>query len=245
MKLQDFSSIINLDFDLVKRTLIISHLEDEALLRNCLESLNLNSELINSETTDQIMQDEASDTFAERKSLLAVLIINFAFFVTEIIAGMISNSVGLVADSLDMLADAFVYGLSLFVVGSNIIRKKRVARFSGYFQITLALLGFIEVLKRALGIEQIPQFQTMIIVSSFALLANAISLYLLQRTNNKEAHIQASVICSSNDIIINAGVILAGFMVWISDSKIPDLIVGTIVFVIVIKGAFRILKLSE
>ena len=71
---------------------------------------------------------------------------------------------GLVADSLDMLADASVYGLSLFAVGASNIRKKKIAKLAGYFQITLALIGFIEVIRRFLGFEKLPDFSTMIIV---------------------------------------------------------------------------------
>ena len=56
---------------------------------------------------------------------------------------------------------------------------------------------------------------------------------------------KASMIFTSNDVIINLGVIIAGLLVnWLNSSK-PDLIIGTIVFVLVIQGAFRILKLSK
>lgn len=57
--------------------------------------------------------------------------------------GLISKSMGLVADSLDMLADSLVYALSLLAVGQTLIRKKKVAKLSGYFQMSLALFGFI------------------------------------------------------------------------------------------------------
>jgi Co/Zn/Cd efflux system component len=56
---------------------------------------------------------------------------------------------------------------------------------------------------------------------------------------------QASMIFTSNDIIINAGVIVAGFLVLFTNSKYPDLIIGSLVFFIVFRGAFRILKLSK
>ena len=56
---------------------------------------------------------------------------------------------------------------------------------------------------------------------------------------------QASMIFTSNDLIINLGVIIAGLLVnWLNSSK-PDLIIGTIVFVLVIQGALRILKLTK
>ena len=96
------------------------------------------------------------------------------------------------------------------------------------------------------GAAQLPDFTTMIIVSAFALIANGICLYLLQRSKSKEeAHIKASMIFTSNDVIINLGVIVAGLLVtWLNSNK-PDLIVGTIVFVLVIQGAIRILRLGR
>ena len=153
---------------------------------------------------------------------------------------------GLVADSLDMLADAFVYGISLFAVGGTITRKKQIAKTAGYFQLVLAIVGFVEVLRRVIFAEQMPDFKTMIIVSILALIANAICLYLLQRSKGKdEAHMKASLIFTSNDVVINLGVIIAAILVYLFNSSIPDLVIGSIVFVIVIRGAIRILKLGN
>jgi len=91
----------------------------------------------------------------------------------------------------------------------------------------------------------VPDFQTMIIVSILALIANSVCLYLLQKSKSKEAHMKATMIFTSNDIIINTGVILAGVLVLLTQSKYPDLIIGAIVFLIVVRGAFRILKLGK
>jgi Co/Zn/Cd efflux system component len=53
------------------------------------------------------------------------------------------------------------------------------------------------------------------------------------------------MIFTSNDVIITLGVIIAGILVnWLSSNK-PDLIIGILVFVLVIQGAIRILKLSK
>jgi Co/Zn/Cd efflux system component len=56
---------------------------------------------------------------------------------------------------------------------------------------------------------------------------------------------KASMIFTSNDIIANAGVIAAGIIVFFSGSRIPDLIIGALVFGLVARGAYRILKLSR
>lgn len=152
---------------------------------------------------------------------------------------------GLVADSLDMLADALVYAISLFAVGGTLARKKRIAKLAGYFQIVLALLGFIEVLRRFFGVEDMPNFSTMIVVSCLALIANGTCLYLLQKSRSEEAHMRATMIFTSNDVIINLGVITAGGLVMWLDSNKPDLIIGGVVFAVVVQGAIKILKLGK
>lgn len=243
MKLDGILSIANLDFDIPNRKLTVFHSGETDQIENSVLELNLGGKKISTDQTDQTDFKESAN---QKKLLWSVLAINFAFFIIEMTTGLISKSMGLVADSLDMLADSFVYGISLFAVGGTIIKKKRIAKLAGYFQITLAIIGFVEILRRFFGDEKLPDFSIMIIVSIFALIANGICLYLMQKSKSKkEAHMQASMIFTSNDVIINLGVISAGLLVnWLNSSK-PDLIIGAIVFILVIQGAFRILKLSK
>jgi len=109
----------------------------------------------------------------------------------------------------------------------------------------LALLGFSEVLRRFFSESGTPLFQWMIIISVLALIGNLVSLWLINKAKSDEAHMQASAIFTSNDIIVNGGVILAGVMVYFLNSKWPDLLIGGIVFAFVMRGAIRILKLSK
>lgn len=243
MKLDGIEGIKQIDFDLPDRKVTVFHEGGSHLIEEAILSLNLGGKRIS--TGDTGKTDFAEHT-SQRKLLWTVLSINFAFFVIEMTTGLISRSMGLVADSLDMLADAFVYGISLMAVGRSLTRKKTVARIAGYFQITLAVVGFLEVIRRFAGAEQIPGYTTMIVVSVFALIANSICLYLLQKSKSKEeAHMKASLIFTSNDVIINLGVIAAGLLVLWLKSGIPDLVIGTIVFALVIQGAVRILKLAK
>jgi Co/Zn/Cd efflux system component len=244
MKLEGIEAIEGLEFDIPNRKLFVFHRGNPDRFKQKIFDLDLEASLSETNTVENYKADlEAEKT--QRKVLWAVLAINFSFFVIEMVYGWISGSMGLVADSLDMLADSVVYGLSLFAVGAALSRKKRIAKMSGYFQMVLAGLGLIEVLRRFLGFEEIPVFQTMIIVSSLALIANSYSLYLIQKAKSTEAHMQASMIFTSNDIIINAGVIIAGVLVYFTQSKYPDLVIGFIIFLIVIRGALRILKLAK
>lgn len=247
MKLDGMEEIQNLQFDIPNRKLTVLHTNNSDLITDRIDELKLDSKLVeSSEYKESFLANNISQTNQnEKQVLITVLIINAMFFVIEMTFGWISNSMGLVADSLDMFADASVYGLSLYVVGKAVARKKNIAKLSGYIQLSLAVFGFIEVLRRILGIEEVPDYKTMMIVAAFAFFANMICLYLLQKQKSEDAHMKASMIFTSNDIIVNLGVIAAGFLVNFLSSNKPDLIIGTIVFIVVARGAFRILKIAK
>ncbi len=243
IKLEEIAEVSVLNFDLDKRMLEVLQTGENAEIEKQLNSLNLGCELKGIEHVET--PESIAAPARERRMLWWVLGINLSFFVIEMASGIISKSMGLIADSLDMLADSVVYGLSLWAVGSAIRRKKKVAVISGYFQIALAALGFTEILRRVFFTTESPDYRVMIIVSLSALAANAVTMLILNKSKSKDAHIAATKIFTSNDIIINLGVVVAGLAVMFTGSPIPDLVVGAIVFLIVIRGAVRILKLGR
>jgi len=243
MKLEEFTDIQSLQFDIPGRRLYVCHADDYDRILAALDCLGLDTRFISSEPITSPAPQEVQRQ--ERRVLLQVLGINAFFFALEMLTGFIAGSMGLVADSLDMLADSIVYSLLLFAIGGTVLRKKRIAGAAGAFQLMLGLLGFAEVARRFLGYGDVPDFQLMILISLLALAGNATCLYLLNASKSKEAHMQASMIFTSTDVIVNAGVIVAGIMVYLTESKLPDLFIGTVVFILVLNGAYRILKLSK
>ena len=103
----------------------------------------------------------------------------------------------------------------------------------------------LKAIRRFLGQENMPDFHMMVIISLLALAGNACCLYLLRKSKSREAHMKASMIFTSTDVIVNLGVIVAGGLVYLTASKLPDLTVGTVVFILVGVGAYRILQLSK
>lgn len=243
MQLEPFAQVKRLSFDLEQRQLTVYHEEPVHPIEEALGRLGLGS--VRMSTGPYRVRGDVGAVREERRLLWAVFVINGVFFAIEIVAGFVSESMGLVADSLDMLADALVYGMSLYAVGKTVATKKNVARASGYLQAVLAVTGFFEVMRRFFFGDSVPDYLMMVTISAFALTANAICLYLLTKAKSTEAHIRASVIFTSNDVIINIGVMVAGGLVYFTGSHVPDLVVGTIVFVIVLRGAWRILALSR
>lgn len=177
----------------------------------------------------------------EKKTLVILLAINAGMFVAELTLGWWAQSTGLIADSLDMLADATVYGLSLYAVGKGVARQANAARASGYLQIILGFGVLLEVLRRLLfGSE--PQSTLIMVVGLVALLANILCLALISRHRKGGVHMRASWIFSTNDVIANVGVILSGALVAILGTRYPDLIIGSIISIIVVRGGFKILR---
>ena len=183
---------------------------------------------------------EARDA-EQRKVLLTVFAINGVMFVVELIVGIFAQSSGVIADSLDMLADALVYSVGLYAIGRAASIKRRAAWWSGVFQLGLALCILGDVARRAVvGSE--PHSQLMMIIASVALVANACCLSLLGKHRDGGVHMRASWIFSRSDVIANAGVIVAGLLVWATGSRWPDLIVGAIIAAVVAKGGRDILR---
>lgn len=177
----------------------------------------------------------------ERKTLLIVLGINAFMFVVELVLGLMAESTGLIADSMDMFADASVYSVSLYAVGKSSVLKGRAAKLSGVMQLVLALVVLFDVIRRFVGGSE-PVSAFMIGVGIIALIANSICLFLISKHREGGVHMRASLIFSQNDVIANVGVILSGVLVWALNSRYPDLIIGFIIGLVVLRGGISILK---
>lgn len=239
--LSDVDCIVRIEFDSEHRDVLVDHRSTSDTIDAALQPLRLGARHV--DDTSQI--SPASDAGRERTALQIALVINAGFFVGELTVGLISRSMGLIADALDMGADASVYALSLAAVGSAASRKKRLAHTSGYFQLGLASVGLIEVIRRFIIDTELPDPASMIVLSVLALVGNIITLVVLRRVRSGEVHLQASWIFTANDIKVNALVIAAAIGVIVFDSAIPDLIAGAVIFLVVANGARRILGLSR
>ena len=178
---------------------------------------------------------------SERRVLIALLLINGIMFVTELGVGWWAQSTALIADALDMLADAMVYGVGLYAVGKSLLVKVHAARISGSLQVLLGLLVLVDIVRRLIvGSE--PVSILMMSMGVIALIANVTCLILIAKHREAEVHMRASWIFSKNDVIANLGVILAGGLVAWTGSRLPDLVIGLLVALLVIRGGILILQ---
>ncbi len=177
----------------------------------------------------------------ESRILIILISINASMFFIEITLGIMSESTALIADSLDMLADATVYAIGLYAVGREARVKIKAAHISGIFQIILGAAVLIDVMRRAIAGSE-PESFLMIYVGIAALIANTVCLQLISKHKEGEVHMRASWIFSKNDVIANIGIILGGVLVYLLDSRFPDLVIGFAIAIIVIRGGIHIVK---
>ena len=176
----------------------------------------------------------------QKNVLITLLLINGVMFLFELTLGWYAQSTGLIADSFDMLADAIVYAIGIVAIGKSLQHKANAALLSGWFQGALALMILIDVSRRVLmGSEPVSFF--MIGVGLIALIANVICLILIQKHKEGEVHMRASWVFSKNDVIANTGVIISGLLVWLLESRWPDLIIGSLIALLIFSGARHII----
>ena len=235
--------VVRLVFDLPGRRLTVDHGGAATDVLQALRPLGYGAELAQTMPLQEATTapSDAQDA-AEARVLKQLLAINAAMFVIEIGAGWWARSAGLLADAMDMFADAAVYGVALYATGRTARRKLAAARLAGFLQLLLALGALAETARHVLqGIE--PASLAMIGVSALALAANVACLLLISRHRHAGVHMTASYIFSANDVIANLGVIAAALLVSWTGSPWPDWIIGTIIGLVVLMGAVRILRL--
>src|SRR5215813_5017559 len=158
----------------------------------------------------------------QRRLLHVVLWINAAMFLIESVAGVLAHSTALFADSIDMLGDAIVYGFSLYVIGRGVVWQARAALLKGLIMAAFGVGLLVQVaFKIAHGLT--PTVEVMSAVGLVAFAANMGCLILLWRRRGDDINMRSAWICSRNDVIGNAAVLLAAGAVALTGSPWPDI----------------------
>ena len=243
MALEPLEDVLHVDVDLDARNIEVTHQDEnfEGVL-HALLPLKFGERLLATHEVENF-SPVLTSLSAEKRVLQQLLWINGAMFLVELVGGILANSTGLLADSLDMLGDAFVYGVALAAVGKEKKKQAVAAKYSGWIQLVLVTGVFVEVVRRFIY-GAAPDSSGMIVMALLALAANLWCVWLLRSHKDGGVHMKASWIFSTNDAIANVGIIVAGILVGITGSPLPDLVIGLGIVALVGRGALRILRLA-
>jgi Co/Zn/Cd efflux system component len=178
---------------------------------------------------------------AQRRVLRVVLWINAVMFVAELVAGVVAHSTSLVADSVDMLGDAIVYGFSLYVVGRGPVWEGRAALLKGAIMTAFGGAVLLEVATKLIrGV--VPAAGLMGVMGVVALAANVAVLAFLWRRRSDDINMRSVWLCSRNDVIANAGILVAAAAVASTGSAWPDIIVGLLIAALFVTSAIGVIR---
>ena len=176
----------------------------------------------------------------QRGVLIAVLVINAAMFVVELVGGLAAGSSALLADSLDMLGDASVYGLTLFVLERGARWRSGAALLKGGVMAAFAVGVLVTAVVHAIA-GGTPRAEGMGLIALLALVANASCLVLLTRHRADDLNMRSTWLCSRNDILANLGVLAAAGGVALTGSGWPDVAIGVAIAGVVARSAWSVI----
>lgn len=164
----------------------------------------------------------------QRRVLRTVLGINLGMFVLESVAGILAHSTALLADSVDMLGDAIVYGFSLYVIERGARWQARAALLKGGIMAAFGV-GILAQVAFKIHLGLVPTAEVMGVVGMMALVANLLCLMLLWQRRGDDINMRSAWLCSRNDVIANAGVLVAALAVRLTGSPWPDIAIGLLI----------------
>jgi Co/Zn/Cd efflux system component len=178
---------------------------------------------------------------AWRRVLWVALAINGAMFVAEIVAGVAAGSASLQADALDFLGDSVNYAISLGVAGMTLAWRSRAALAKGASLLALGLWVLL-VTSAHVFASTFPEAHVMGAVGLVAMAANGGVALMLYRYRSGDANMRSVWICSRNDVIGNAAVLLAALGVFGTGTGWPDVVVAAVMAALGLSGGWQIIR---
>lgn len=182
---------------------------------------------------------------ALRRAVIAVGLLNLAYFGIEFTTAALIHSVSLFADSIDFLEDASVNGLILLGLGWSARGRARLAML---LALLLLMPGLATLWSawRSWQAGTIPASLPLTFTGLGALAVNATCALILAKIRHAQGSLtRAAFLSARNDVVANVAIIIAGVLTALHPSRWPDLIVGLGIFVMNLGAAREIFEAAQ
>lgn len=187
---------------------------------------------------------EATEDPRQRRTLWIALALNAGMAMVGFAIGWWAQSMGVLADALDMLSDATAYAIGLLAIGRSAGFKRRAAQLSGTVLLILGAGVILEAVRRGISGSE-PLSLWMMVAATLSFVVNLTVLRMLRPFRQGEVHLRATWIFTRADVVANIGVLVAAGLVYWTGSRYPDLIVGCLIGLYVVREAVEILRDSR
>jgi cobalt-zinc-cadmium efflux system protein len=180
------------------------------------------------------------------------IVLNSAFVVLEVIAGLWSHSLSLLTDAGHNLSD--VAGLALALLAFKLTKVSANSEYTyGYKRSTIivsffnALVLFIAV--GFIGYEAVMRFihpeviegGTMAWVAFAGIGINAVTAWLFVKDKDKDLNVKGAYLHMAVDAIVSFGVVISGLIIYFTKLYWIDSVVSLIVAVVILRGTWSLL----
>lgn len=190
---------------------------------------------------DDHIPDLGNVTPAYKRALWIVVLLNVGYGLVEIAGSFLAGSQALQADSLDFLGDGLISFLGLVAVGWGLAARAKAALVQGFFLAFLGL-GVIGSTLYRVFVDHQPETLLMGGFAVVAFVVNVLAAVVLIPHRKGDANMRAVWLFSRNDAIGNLAVVAAAGLVWLLDSRWPDLVVAFAVAGLFMQSAWSIIK---
>lgn len=186
-----------------------------------------------------------------RARLLWAFGIIFAFFVVEVIGGLLTNSLALLSDAGHMLTDVVGLGMALAAIQAASARAHAQRTFGLYrLEILAALANAVLLVGVALYVlyEAVRRFQDppevlgvpLLVVATLGLAANVVAFLLLREGSKESLNVEGAYLEVLADTLGSVGVIVAAIVLAVTGWPYIDPIVGAGIGLFVLPRAWRL-----
>lgn len=187
----------------------------------------------------------AADRGRLRRVVVAVALMNLAYFFVEFAVAQVSGSVSLLADSVDFLEDAAVNMLIFLALGWPLARRAVVGKAMAVIILGPAALAGWEAAQR-FSDPVAPAVAPVVLASLGAIVVNGASAWLLVRVRHHGGSLSSAAFLSArNDVLINTSIIVMALVTSWTDSGWPDLLLGCLIIGLALHAAYEVWELSE
>ena len=187
-----------------------------------------------------MIQTDLSASAQHRRALMVTFGLTFAYFVIEVVGGLLTNSLALLADAAHMLTDVGGLGLALFAIWIT-QRPANPAKTYGYYRVEilaalanaliLFLVSFYILYEAYRRFQDPPQVNSlpMMIVAAFGLAVNLVGIYNLRRGSKESLNVQGAFLEVVSDTLGSIGVIVAGLIMYFTGWYYADPIFSVLI----------------
>jgi cobalt-zinc-cadmium efflux system protein len=192
---------------------------------------------------------------ADVRRLWIVLIVTAAYFLTELIGGILTNSLALFSDAFHLLTDVGAILLSLFALWIS-SRPARAGKTYGYLRAEIlgallnglflwVIVGFLifEAVQRLGKPTSINGLPVMAIAAGGVLVNSFSAWYTRQGTQHRHGlAVRAIFVHVISDIVGSLGVLIAGALIYFTHWHLADPLVSIFIAVLILFGSWSLIR---